>query len=210
MGLLDFFKSKNQKNINICMDDLFYVLEKVANISYKNFLDSFSLSKRNFGEATKFEAFIAGLFYIDFSMANEKINKNTRIDFIELAFDMIENKFFKKLANNDLQEIIFYRFTGYSSLTKKIGKEWAESFYNLYEVNLKGTKDTDTVEKVPEIYAEDFFEYFPKKIVFIRDETGNFIKTMKLIKEIFSGKDLSMIIKEIEILDLKAKKEFQK
>lgn len=208
MGFLDFFKSKNQKEISL--DDLFYGLEVIADFSYKNFLESFGFSEKHFGETTKFETYVAVLFYFDYSLASEKLNISVRNNFFELAINMIEDKFSKKLSNNDLQEIINYRYTEYSRIPMEIGNEWVQSFLNLYEVKLKGTEDTDTIEKLPAIVVEDVFEQLPKKTVFIRDEIGNFIKTRKLVKEIFSGKDLSMIIKEIEILDLKAKKEFQK
>ena len=57
MRLFDLFRNNNPKE-NI-LDDLYSGLEKIADSSYRNFLESFNLDERAFGEATRFETCVA-------------------------------------------------------------------------------------------------------------------------------------------------------
>ena len=217
MGLFDFFRKNNPKE-NI-LDDLYSGLEKIADSSYSIFLESFNLDKRAFGEATRFETCVAALFYIDYCMS-EDISDNVRINFYELAKVKIIERFSNKLSNTDtdLSDIIDYRcYEEYSKIAVKavkMGKDYwpksfTESFNNLYEVNLKGTENTDNIKKLPGIKYEGMSEQIPKKLLFIMYETGSMYKAAKLVKELFAGKSLHSIIKEIEETDLKIKQKFR-
>ena len=208
MGLFNFFRKNNLKE-NI-LDDLYFGLEKIADSSYRIFLESFNLDKRAFGEATRFETCVAAFFYIDYCMS-ENISENIRKNFYELAKVKIIERFSNKLSNTDLSDIIDYRFDDeYSKIAIKMGRDWPKSFNNLYEVKLKGTENTDTIKKLPEIKYEGLSEQeVLKKILFIRDETGSMYKAAKLVKELFAGKSLHLIIQEIEEADLKIKQKFR-
>jgi hypothetical protein len=185
MGLYDFFRKNNQKE-NI-LDDLYSGLEKIADSSYRIFLESFNLDERAFGEATRFETCVATLFYIDYCMS-VNISENIRKNFYELAKVKIIERFSNKLSNTDLSDIIDYRFDEeYSKIPMKMGRDWPKSFNNLYEVKLKGTEKTDTIKKLPVIKDEGMSEWLPKKALFIRDETGSIYKAAKLVKELFAG-----------------------
>lgn len=206
MGLFDFFRKNNPKE-NI-LDDLYSGLEKIADLSYRIFLESFNLDERTFGEATRFETYVATLFYIDYWMSGN-ISENIRKKFYELAKVKIIERFSNKLSNTDLSDIVDYRYyEEYSEITMKMGRDWPKSFNNLYEVKLKGTEDTDTIKKLPGIKDEGISEWVPKKALFIRDETGSIYKAAKLVKELFAGKSLHSIIQEIEEADLKIKQKF--
>jgi len=206
MGFFDFFRKNNQKE-NI-LDDLYSGLEKIADSSYRIFLESFNLGERAFGEATRFETCVATLFYIDYCMS-ENISENIRKNFYELAKVKIFERFSNKLSNTDLSDIIDYRFDEYAKIPMKMGRDWPKSFNNLYEVKLKGTENTDTIKKLPGIKDEGISEWAPKKALFIRDETRSIYKAAKLVKELFAGKSLHSIIQEIEEADLKIKQKFR-
>jgi len=207
MGLFNFFRKNNPKE-NM-LDDLYSGLEIIADSSYRIFLESYNLDKRSFGEATRFETCIAILFYIDYCMS-VNIPDNIRKNFYELAKDNIIARFSNKLSNTDLSDIIDYRLDEeYSKIAMKMGRDWPKSFNNLYEVKLKGTENTDNIKKLPGIKYEGMSEQIPKKLLFIRDETGNMYKAAKLVKELFAGKSLRLIIQEIEEADLKIKQKFR-
>lgn len=208
MGLFGLFRNNNPKE-NI-LDDLYSGLEKIANSSYSNFLESFNLDKRAFGEATRFEAYVATLFYIDYCMS-VNVSKNIRKNFYELAKYKIIERFSNKLSNTDLSDIIDYRFDEeYSKIAMKMGRDWPKSFSNLYEVKLKGTENTDTLKKLPEIKYEGLSEQeILKKVLFVRNETGSIYKAAKLVQELFAGKNLHSIMQEIEEADLKIKQKFR-
>ncbi|MBU4349975.1 hypothetical protein KJ599_06595 [bacterium] len=207
MGLFDFFRKNNLKE-NI-LDDLYSGLEKIADPSYRIFLESFNLDERAFGEATRFETYVATLFYIDYWMSGN-ISENIRKKFYELAKVKIIERFSNKLSNTDLSDIVDYRYyEEYSEITMKMGRDWPKSFNNLYEVKLKGTENTDTIRKLSGIKDEGISEWVPKKALFIRDETGSIYKAAKLVKELFAGKSLHSIIQEIEEADLKIKQKFR-
>jgi len=192
------------------LNDLWLGLEKIANSSYKNFLEAFGFDKNEYGEATRFEAYIAVLFYIDYCMASEKIPQETRKNFYELVKSKVIEKFSDKLPDTDLADIIDYRYYDeYSQIPVKRGKDWLQSFHSLYEIKLKGTENTDIIEKLPAIKTEGIFEWAPKKALFIRDETANVYKATKLVKELLSGKKLQSILQEIEKADAEIKKEFR-
>jgi len=207
MGLFNFFKKNNPKE-NI-LDDLYSGLEKIAESSYRNFLESFTLDERTFGEATRFETCVAALFYIDYCMS-VNISDNIRKNFYELAKVKIIERFSNKLSNTNLSDIIDYRFDEYAKIPMEMGRDWPKSFNNLYEVKLKGTENTDTIKKLPGIKYEGIFEQAPKKALFIRYETGSIYKAAKLVKELFAGKSLHSIIQEIEETDLKIKQKFRR
>lgn len=207
MGLFDFFRKNNPKE-NM-LDDLYSGLEKIADSSYRIFLESFDFDERTFGEATRFETCVAILFYIDYFMSGN-ISENVRKNFYELAKVKIIERFSNKLSNTDLSDIVDYRYyEEYSEITMKMGEHWLQSFNNLYEVKLKGTENTDTIKKLPGIKYEGLSEQVPKKALFIRDETGSMYKAAKLVKELFAGKSLHSIIQEIEEADLKIKQKFR-
>jgi len=207
MGLFDFFRKNNPKE-NM-LDDLYSGLEKIADSSYRIFLESFDFDERTFGEATRFETCVAILFYIDYFMSGN-ISENIRKNFYELAKVKIIERFSNKLSNTDLSDIVDYRYyEEYSEITMKMGEHWLQSFNNLYEVKLKGTENTDTIKKLPGIKYEGLSEQVPKKALFIRDETGSMYKAAKLVKELFAGKSLHSIIQEIEEADLKIKQKFR-
>lgn len=192
------------------INDLYSGLEKIADSSYRTFLESFDFEERNFGEATKFEAYVAMLFYIDYCMVSENISESARKNFYELAKSKIIERFRDKLPNTDLSDIIDYRYyEEYSQIPVKRGKDWIQSFQGLYEIKLKGTENTDVVKRLPGIKTESILEWAPKKALFIRDETGNIYKATKLVKELFAGKSLDLIMQEIEKADLEIKKEFR-
>ena len=207
MRLFDLFRNNNPKE-NI-LDDLYSGLEKIADSSYRNFLESFNLDERAFGEATRFETCVATLFYIDYCMS-VNIPENIRKNFYELAKDKIIERFSNKLSNADLSDVIDYRLDEeYSKIAMKMGRDWPESFNNLYEVKLKGTENTDNIKKLPEIKYEGMSEQIPKKVLFIMYENGSIYKAAKLVKELFAGKSLHSIIQEIEETDLKIKQRFR-
>ena len=206
MVLFDLFRNNNPKE-NI-LDDLYSGLEKIADSSYRIFLESFNLDKRAFGGATRFEIYIAELFYIDYCMSGN-ISENIRNNFYELAKIKIIEWFSNKLLNTDLSDIVDYRYEEYSEIPLKMGEHWLQSFHNLYEVKLKGTENTDTIKKLPGIKYEGASEQLSKRVLFIRDETGSIYKAAKLVKELFAGKSLHSIIQEIEEADLKIKQEFR-
>ena len=208
MGLFDFF-SKNNPKENI-LDDLYSGLEKIADSSYRIFLESFDFNERAFGEATRFETCVAILFYIDYCMS-VNISDNIRKKFYDLAKDNIIARFSNKLSNADLSDIIDYRFDEeYSKIAMKMGEHWLQSFHNLYEVKLKSTGNTDTIKKLPGIKDDEgVSEWLPKKLLFIRDDIGCIYKAAKLVKELFAGKSLHSIIQEIEEVDLKIKQKFR-
>ena len=191
------------------LDDLYSGLEKIADSSYRIFLESFDFDERAFGEATRFETCVAILFYIDYSMVSENISENIRKNFYELANVKIIERFSNKLSNTDLSDIVDYRYEEYSKIPMKMGEHWLQSFNDLYEVKLKGTENTDTIKKLPGIKYEGASEQVLKKVLFIRDETGSIYKALKLVKELFAGKSLRSIIQEIEKTDLKVKQEFR-
>jgi len=199
-----------KKNMDLNMlDDLYSGLEKIADSSYRIFLESFDFDERAFGEATRFETCVAILFYIDYSMVSENISENIRKNFYELANVKIIERFSNKLSNTDLSDIVDYRYEEYSKIPMKMGEHWLQSFNDLYEVKLKGTENTDTIKKLPGIKYEGASEQVLKKVLFIRDETGSIYKALKLVKELFAGKSLRSIIQEIEKTDLKVKQEFR-
>ena len=207
MGLFDFFRKNNPKE-NM-LDDLYSGLEKIADSSYRIFLESFDFDEKTFGEATRFETCVAILFYIDYFMSGN-ISENIRKNFYELAKVKIIERFSNKLSNTDLSDIVDYRYyEEYSEITMKMGEHWLQSFNNLYEAKLKGTENTDTIKKLPGIKYEGLSEQVPKKALFIRDETGSMYKAAKLVKELFAGKSLHSIIQEIEEADLKSKQKFR-
>jgi len=204
MGLFNFFRKNNPKE-NI-LDDLYSGLEIIADSSYSIFLHSFNLDKRAFGEATRFETCVAAFFYIDYCMS-ENISENIRKNFYELAKVKIIERFSNKLSNTDLSDIIDYRLDEYSKIAMEMGRDWRESFNNLYEVNLKGTENTDNIKKLPGLKYEGAFEQMPKKLFFIMLEVGSIYKAAKLVKELFAGKSLHSIIQGIEEIDSKLAKE---
>jgi hypothetical protein len=207
MGFFNFFRKNNPKE-NI-LDDLYSGLEKIADSSYRIFLESFNLDRRAFGEATKIETCVAAFFYIDYCMS-ENISKNIRKNFYELAKVKIIERFSNKLSNTDLSDIIDYRLDEYAKVAMEMGRDWPKSFNNLYEVTLKGTENIDTIKKLPGIkYEGQSMQEVLKKLLFIRNETGNMYKAAKLVKELFAGKSLHSIIQEIEEIDLKIKQEFR-
>jgi len=166
-------------------------LEKIAASSYEIFLKSFDFDESNFSDSTKFEAHIAALFYIDYALAGEKVSHDVRGGFYKLGKSRIMEKFGDKLVDTNLSEIIDYRYYDqYSQILVKGEQNWLQSFYNLYEINLKGTENTNAVKKFPEIKKESDFEWMPNKMMFIEDEIANVYKTVKLVKELLSGKNL--------------------
>lgn len=191
------------------LNDLCLGLEKIAESSYKIFLESFGFDENTYGDATRLETHIAVLFYIDYCMASEKISESTRESFYKLARAKVIEKFSGKLPYTDLVDIIDYRYYDeYSQIPMKIGKDWLQSFNNLYEVKLKGTENTDIIKRHSAIKTEGIFEYLPKKTLFIRD-FANIYKTAKLVKELLAGKDMQSILQEIEKADTETKKYFQ-
>ena len=193
------------------LNDLYLGLEKIADYSYKIFLECFNFKEESFAEATKFETYIAVFFYIDYCLASENTteNENMRENFYKLFKEKTIEKFSNKLSNTDLSDIIDHRYYDeYSQIPIKVGKDWLQSFNTLYEVKLKGTENANAVEKHSGIKAESIFEYIPKKLCFIK-ETGNIYKSMKLVKELTAGKSLFQSLKEIEIADLEIKRKFQ-
>jgi hypothetical protein len=191
------------------LDDLYSGLEKIADSSYRIFLESFDFDERAFGEATRFETCVAILFYIDYSIVSENISENIRKNFYELAKVKIIERFSNKFSNTDLSDIVDYRYEEYSKIPMKMEEHWLQSFNDLYEVKLKGTENTNTIKKLPGIKYEGASEQVLKKVLFIRDETGSIYKALKLVKELFAGKSLHSIIQEIEKTDLKVKQEFR-
>ncbi|MEX2411295.1 MAG: hypothetical protein WD607_07955 [Candidatus Paceibacterota bacterium] len=192
------------------LNDLWLGLEHVTDSSYKIFLESFGFAENEYGEATRFETHIAVLFYVDYCMASEKISLETRKNFYELAKGKIIEKFSNKLPDTDLADIVDYRYYDeYSQIPVKRGKNWLQSFHSLYEIKLKGTENTDIVEKLPAIKTEEIFEWAPQKASFIRDETANIYKATKLVKELLAGKDLQSILQEIKRADEEIKKELK-
>jgi len=208
MGFYDLFRKNNPKE-NI-LDGLYSGLEKIADSSYRIFLESFDFDEGAFGEATRFETCVAILFYIDYCMS-VNISDNIRKKFYDLAKDNIIARFSNKLSNADLSDIIDYRFDEeYSKIAMKMGEHWLQSFHNLYEVKLKSTGNTDTIKKLPGIKDDEgVSEWLPKKLLFIRDDIGCIYKAAKLVKELFAGKSLHSIIQEIEEADLKIKQKFR-
>jgi hypothetical protein len=63
-----------------------------------------------------------------------------------------------------------------------------QSFHNLYEVKLKGTKNTKLINKLPEIKMEGAFQSIPSKMKFISGEVKNAYLTVKAIDNIFDEK----------------------
>lgn len=191
------------------LDNLYLGLEKIADFSYEGFLESFGLNKESFADATRFEAFIAAFFYIDYCLSCEIATETVRKDFYEVFIKRTGEEFGGKLLNRDLTALIEYRYGEYSQIPMKIGKDWLQSFHNLYEVKLKGTKDKKEVEKLPPIQAEDIFSHVPKKLSFIKEETGSIYRATKLVKKLLAGEDLPAIFKEMEEDNLRVKKSFK-
>lgn len=152
MGLFDLFRNNNPKE-NM-LDDLYSGLEKIADSSYRIFLESFDFDERAFGEATRFETCVAILFYIDYSIVSENISENIRKNFYELAKVKIIERFSNKFSNTDLSDIVDYRYEEYSKIPMKMEEHWLQSFNDLYEVKLKGTENTNTIKKLPGIKYE--------------------------------------------------------
>lgn len=175
MGLFDFFRKNNPKK-NM-LDDLYSGLEKIADSSYRIFLESFDFDERTFGEATRFETCVAILFYIDYFMSGN-ISENIRKNFYELAKVKIIERFSNKLSNTNLSDIVDYRYyEEYSEITMKMGEHWLQSFNNLYEVKLKGTENTDTIKKLPGIKYEGLSEQVPSKAMFrVKNSSARIIR----------------------------------
>src|SRR3989344_8419157 len=162
---LNFFKKVKNDFKQSTLEDLYLGLEKIADSSYRIFLESFGFDKNTYDEATRLEACVAVLFYVDYCMASNNIPENTRKNFYELAKAKVIERFSSKLANTDLADIIDYRYYDeYSQIPVKRGKDWLQSFHSLYEIKLKGTENTNNVKMSSPIKAESIFEYMPKKL----------------------------------------------
>jgi hypothetical protein len=176
-------------------------IEVIGQNTYKNFLIAFKLNEKDYRDLTLFEATTSALFLLDYLVSSKDVTKEFRDNLYHLCSTKILNEFSGKLRNKDLMEIIKYRYSSYAEIPGIRKEKWQQSMNNLLEVNLKGTKSLDSAKTVYPTTLGDAFDEMPLKMEFIRLETENSYRTVRLVDEIFLGKSLEdslLIITSIE------------
>jgi hypothetical protein len=183
------------------LNELKKSVEIIGQYTYKNFLVAFKLNEKDYRDATLFEATMSALFLLDYIVSSKDVTKEFRDNLYHLCSTKILNEFSNKLRNKNLMEIIKSRYSSYAEIPGIRKERWQQSFHNLLEVNLKGTKSLDNVKIIYPTTLDDFVEEMPLKMEFIEFEIENSYRTVSLVNELFLGKSLEnslLIIKSIE------------
>ena len=185
----------------LLLNELKKSIEVIGQNIYKNFLIAFKLNEQDYQDVTLFESTMSALFLLDYLVSSKDVTKVFRDNLYHLCSTKILNEFSARLRNKDLMEIIKYRYSSYAEIPGIRKEKWQQSMNNLLEVNLKGTKSLDSAKTVYPTTLGDVFDEMPLKMEFIRLETENSYRTVRLVDEIFLGKSLEnslLIIKSIE------------
>jgi len=185
----------------VLLNELKKSIEVIGKSTYKNFLIAFKLNEKDYQDVTLFESTMSALFLLDYLVSSKDVTKVFRDNLYHLCSTKILNEFSARLRNKDLMEIIKYRYSSYAEIPGIRKEKWQQSMNNLLEVNLKGTKSLDSAKTVYPTTLGDVFDEMPLKMEFIRLETENSYRTVRLVDEIFLGKSLEdslLIITSIE------------
>lgn len=190
-------------NENQLINEISKGVEFIGELTYRNFLNSFNYSEREFNDATKLEASISALFLFDYMVSSKQVTQDFRKNFYTKCTDDLVERFAIKLQNDNLIHLIDHRYGSYAKIPMKSGDKWQQSLHNLLEINLKGTKGKKSIEKINPITISDAFQEMPLKMQFIKEEIGNSYRTAKIVEELFNGKNISEAIYTIKNLESK-------
>jgi len=197
-------------NMEKLIEDIYTGIIKISEYSYINFLKSFNFSKEDYSNATKFETMISSFFYFDYCISCKNVTQELRQKIYEICTEKIRNNFTGRFENNNLLNIIDYRYNEYAKIPMSRGENWMQSFHNLYDIKLKGTKNVSYIEELPVIKMENGFQGMPLKMKFIKGEVENAYRTAKIVDDLFNGKSIKKTISEIEQIDSESNSEEEK
>lgn len=178
-------------------------------ITYNNFILSFNLNKKDYGNLTLFEAKISSLFMLDYLVTDKNISKEFRDNLYHISSAKIQNDFTNKLENKNLDDIIETRYMSYAQIPGIAKERWQQSYHRLLDINLKGTKNSNIAREAYPTTLEDVNKHFYQNINFITLETENSYRFVRLIHEIMSGATFENALKVLDSIETKPKKEYK-
>jgi hypothetical protein len=192
-------------NSESLINDFAEGIEIISEKSYRSFLESYDYSKKNYGEATRFEATIPTLFVFDYVLAAHEVSLEFRIKFFEKCSTDIVERFSKTLENNNLFEIIKYRYMTYAKMPlNKERDEFQQDYANHLIHDLNGTKNKKSVEMDYRMTfgTDDILSDVHKGIKFRESQIVIFYWVARFIDELNSGKKLPEVVEIMRNLEI--------
>lgn len=167
----------NQTKFNldesILIRDIVRASGLIGNLTRWNFINSYQTNEETYSTATEFESDIYGFFLIDYFFQSNPVSSELRQKYFGAIINDLINRHGSELTNQNLDELIEFRFNKYADIIQSAGEKWQQPANEVLGVSLKGTKNKNTISKVYPLNIMDGMEEALYKAAFIPKQVRN-------------------------------------
>lgn len=182
--------------------------------TYKNFIKSFAFSQTEYGMTTLLECMIYSLFTFDYLLHSKKLSSEFRKKYVLGTLQNFSKGFKKENDNDDLINVIDYRFNCYAEIPGKKGDKWPQAVLETLIMNLKNSKNREQILKTYPFVIQDAMEAFSGVITFMDNQSSNFKKAIDIVNNLFEEKKkgcyiATMVYKDYESNEVKILRKYR-
>tara|TARA_R110002051_G_scaffold324708_1_gene423255 strand:+ start:75 stop:896 length:822 start_codon:yes stop_codon:yes gene_type:complete len=190
-------------NESILIRDIVRASGLIGKMTQLNFINSYQTNEETYSTATEFESDIYGFFLIDYFLQSKPVSPELRQKYFGAIINDLINRHGSELTNQNLDDLIEFRFNKYADIIESADEKWQQRANEVLEVNLKGTKNKNTINEVYPLDIMGVMEEMPFKMAFIQGQVQNVYRASIIAEGLNKGKSLDETTKSIAELENK-------
>ena len=175
----------------------------IGKMTQLNFIESYQSNEETYSTASEFESDIYGFFLVDYFLQTKPISPELRQKYFGALINDLINRYGSELTNENLDDLIEFRFNKYADIIQSAGEKWQQRVTGFLEVNLKGTKNRNTITEFYPIEPMDGMEEMRYKTAFIQGQVQNMYRASMISEGLNKGISLDETSQQISKLENK-------
>ena len=188
---------------NNLVRDIVRASNLVGKMTQLNFIKSYQSNEETYSTATEFESDIYGFFLIDYFLQTKPVSPELRQKYFGAIINDLTNRHGSELTNENLDDLIEFRFNEYADIIQSAGEKWQQRANEVLEVNLKGTKNRNTIAEIYPMDIMGVMKEMPFKMAFIQGQVQNMYRASMISEGLNKGISLDETTQQISKLENK-------